>query len=1307
MTKSNQTHDHTIASSQFTREEHYWLENLAGELELVSFPRDFSVPAAGQPRETVSFPIGEELGRRLAKLSNNSGARLYMILMAGLVGVLYKYTGKNDIVIATPTLKQDVEAEFVNTVLLIRSVLHEGHSFKDLLLAIRQSVTGATEHQNYPVQTLLAQLDPDFSGDVSSFFDLGLMLENIHDRSYLEGVSLNMIFSFRSEGDRVAGEVHYKSSLYDELSMRRFIGHFTAFMEAALQDVDRPLDEIDILSEFERNALLKTFNDAAFACPPDATIHGMFAEAALDDGRPAVVDSDGSMTYGELNGRANAIAGELTKRKIVPGMLVAVYMERSAAMMAVLLGILKTGAAYVPINTNYPESRIRYILEDSAVSLVLTHGGRDCSWPGVEILDIEACVNSQSIAPMPVVSSENAAYCIYTSGSTGLPKGALVPHRNVANLVRYHRHLFGEKAGTRMSQVASPSFDAMAFEIWPCLTAGGTLYIVDSETQMDPVKMKDWLIVNKIEISYQPTVLAEQLLALPWPAEATALKSIRVAGDKLKHYLTRALPFKLYNLYGPTEDTVWTTWAEVGVESASTAAPHIGVPAGNKQVYILGQNLELRPVGVPGELCISGAGVAMGYLNRPELTADKFVKNPYADASPLGKEVASRLYRTGDLARFLPGGEIEFIGRVDHQVKIRGFRIELGEVENQLCALPEVDEAVVIDRQRESGEKYLAGYVTSRQVMDVAGLRQILLERIPDYMVPAYLMQLEKIPLTPNGKVDRRSLPAPDTGKRGEYAAPRNDVERKLVEVWSNVLETAAEEIGIDANFFEIGGHSLNANLTLAKIHKELDVKIPLTEIFKMPTIRELAHYIQGLSRDRYQAIPRAMEAEHYPLSGAQHRLYILQQLSPQSTAYNIPMPVKLEGTLDRNRLEEAFRRLIKRHEPLRTAFVTIDNEPKQRIFGEVDFDLEFIDGGDGSFGVTSVESLIDSFIRPFDLKSAPLMRVGLIAQSTDEHILVLDFHHIVTDYVSNALFIRDLVALYGERELPEPRLQYRDYACWQQAPERRQAVLSQRDFWAAEFAGGVPRLNLPLDFDRPEVLGHAGSQVRLEIGREHTMLLQQAAKDQNTTLFTVFLAVCYIFLHKLSGQEDIVVGTPVAGRPHSDLEEVFGVFINTLALRNTVASYRPFAEFVADVRDHTLRALENQDVQYDELVEMLVKDRNADRNPLFDVMMAYAGGGDTEVEIEGLRVSPFTTELSSAKFDLLISCGERADGLNVSFGYSTKLFKPETVARFGGYFNDIVSAVAANHHVRPADILLSLQLQGVGKRKKDVQFKF
>jgi amino acid adenylation domain-containing protein len=1305
VTKHNQTHDHTIASSQFTTEEHYWLDYLAGELELVSFPKDYTAATVGQPTATAAIPISDSLGGRLTKLSNQSGARLYMILMAGLAGLLYKYNGKKDIVLATPTLKQDVEANFVNTVLLIRSLIQPGSTFKELLLATRKSITGGTEHQNYPVQTLLAQLDPDFSGGVSSFFDIGLLLEDIHDSSYLEGVSLNLLFSFKSDGGKVTGEVCYKPSLYNEASIQLFASHLAAFMETALQNVDQPLDDIDILSDSETNALLKDFNDSAFPCSTDHTIHGKIEALPVDDQQTAVVDAHGSITYKELNARAGAIAAALIKRSIAPGMLVAVMMERSKEMMAALLGIMKTGAAYVPININYPESRVRYILEDSAVNLVLTRGCVDMSLPGVECLDIDS-LESGETAPLPDVKPDAAAYCIYTSGSTGLPKGALVPHRNVINLTGYHQHLFGETIGTRMSQVASPSFDAMAFEIWPCLCTGGTLYIADSETQMDPAKMKDWLIDNKIEISYQPTVLAEQLLALPWPSEGIALKSIRVAGDKLKRYLQRPMPFTLYNLYGPTEDTVWTTWAEVGVEAEAKTAPHIGSPAGNKQVYILGGQLELRPIGVPGELCIAGAGVAMGYLNRPELTADKFVSNPYKESSPLGPDAASRLYRTGDLARFLPGGEIEFVGRVDHQVKIRGFRVELGEIENQLTALADVDEAVVIDLQRESGEKFLSGYITSKKQLDGAELRQTLGGNIPEYMVPAYLTQLDKIPLTPNGKVDRRALPAPDTGSLGEYVAPRNDMERKLVTVWADVLELAEEEIGIDSNFFEIGGHSLNANLTLTKIHKELEVKIPLTEIFKMPTIRELAQYIQGMARDSFQAIPKAAKAGHYPLSGAQHRLYILQQLIPDSTGYNIPMPVKLEGSLDRQKLENAFKRLIQRHEPLRTSFVTVDNEPRQKIHDTVEFELDYFEAGNGPEG-KSVENLIDAFIRPFDLATAPLMRVGLIAQSKLEHVLVMDFHHIVTDYVSNELFVRDLTALYGGEELPNPRLQYRDYACWQQSPERQEAVKRQREFWMREFGGGIPQLNLPLDFERPEVLGHAGSQVRFQICEEPFNSLQRLAKEHNTTLFTVFLAVCYVFLHKLSHQEEIVIGTPVAGRPHSDLEDIFGAFINTLALKGAVDGKLPFAAFLEEIRDHTLKALENQDVQYDELVETLVKDRSADRNPLFDVMMAYAGGVDTTVEAAGLEVSPYTTELSSAKFDLLISCGERPGGLNVSLGYSTNLFKSETVERFSGYFQDIVAAVVADSRVLISGIQLSLDVQGVSKEKKDVQFNF
>ncbi|HLP62743.1 MAG TPA: amino acid adenylation domain-containing protein, partial [Candidatus Deferrimicrobium sp.] len=529
-----------------------------------------------------------------------------------------------------------------------------------------------------------------------------------------------------------------------------------------------------------------------------------------------------------------------------------------------LLGILKSGGAYLPIDPEYPQERIDYMLKDSGAKILLTAA--------------ECVFNFHHSAFIVHHSSHSnhLAYLIYTSGTTGRPKGVLISHKSFTNLIYFHRSVFEENQDSRLSQVANPAFDALGFEVWPCLLSGAALHIVDDETRLSPAQMRDWLIRRGITISFQPTVMAEHLLNERWPREGVVLKSLCAGGDRLNRYPDHPYPFKLYNLYGPTEDTVWTTWTLVETETNPGKSPAIGKPIANHRVYILDTNLKLQPVGIPGELCISGAGLAEGYLNNPELTAEKFIDFHH-----------SILYRTGDLTRWLPDGNIEFLGRIDQQVKIRGFRIELGEIENRLTKHPGIKESVLSVHEDESGDNYLCAYIVPAWELGVPELREYLSGTLPPYMIPAYFMFLDKIPLTLHGKIDRKALPQPGCESAGFYVAPVNEIETKLVEIWSEILHIDKDKISTHDNFFNLGGHSLKANTLTFAIHRELNVKIPQAEIFLNPTVRGLANYINNAVRTRYDSIEPAEKKEYYALSTGQKRLYILQQLNPHSSAYN------------------------------------------------------------------------------------------------------------------------------------------------------------------------------------------------------------------------------------------------------------------------------------------------------------------------------------------------------------------------------------------------------------------------------------
>jgi amino acid adenylation domain-containing protein len=696
-------------------------------------------------------------------------------------------------------------------------------------------------------------------------------------------------------------------------------------------------------------------------------------------------------------------------------------------------------------------------------------------------------------------------------------------------------------------------------------------------------------------------------------------------------------------------------------------------------------------------------------LNRVELTAEKFrplmaqmtkMKNKNsalrADFHHLAFDIPrirhSNLYCTGDLAKWLPDGNIEFLGRIDHQVKIRGFRIELGEIENRLLKHGPVKESVVLSREDSVGDKYLAAYFVSDEEIPHEELRVHLLKKLPDYMIPSYFVQLEKIPLTPNGKVDRKALPKPELKAGDSYIAPRDEIEKKLTVIWSEILDQTS--IGINDNFFHLGGHSLKATILVSKIHKVFQVNVPLAEIFKTPTIRNLSNYIKASVKEKYHAVEPVEKKEYYPLFSAQKRLYILYQMDQQGVGYNIPSFQVLEGEIDKIRLEQTFKMLIARHESLRTSFHMIIDEPVQRIHNKVEFEIEYKDLATEGTEVEKKKRRreedekirIEDFVRYFDLTEAPLLRVRLVKEKEDRHILMVDMHHIISDGTSMNILIKDFMTLYRGENLLELRVKYKDFSGWQKDEKQEESIKRQEEYWLHEFAGEIPVLELPADYPRPAVQSFEGNQIPFEIDNEPTVILKALTLKTGTTLYMILLALYAVFLSKVTGQEEIVIGSPIAGRRHTDLAEIIGMFVNTLVMRNYPSGDKTFSLFLQEVKEKTLKAFENQDYQYEDLVEKVAVTRDTSRNPLFDTMFVLQNMDIAEINIPGLKLSPYLYENKTTKFDLTLTAVEAEEKLFFNFEYSTKLFKEETANRFIAYFKNIVNGVIENKDRRIFD---------------------
>jgi amino acid adenylation domain-containing protein len=1302
-----------VLANQNRKERDYWLNKLSGDLVKSSFPYDFKIKrqkgaAVYNRPNSVKFTLSNELFSRLIKLSNGEDHRLYLVLVAGIVVLLDKYTyspsSTRDILVGAPVDKQDIDAEFINTVLVLKNRLNPDMTFKDLLLQVRQIVVEAAENANYPLELLLPDLNMSFSPGDFPLFDVAVVLENIHDKNYLMPITLNMVFSFRRLDEYIEGIVEYNSLLYKKSTLKRITSHLIRLLKEVLLNVNLRLLDIEILTEEEKGQLLFDFNDTRCNYPKNSTIQGLFEkQVERSPHHIAVVDTQTDVrqiSYRHLNEKANQLAHRLKLTGVEPDAVVTIAVQRSLEMIIGMLATIKAGGAYMMADPGLPNAREKFILADSSTRWLLSQQSEACKnkeitslFPPTHVFYLEEEQEETTFNPANVNQPLDLFYIIYTSGTTGKPKGVLIRCRGFVNLIFRHREIFNEDKTSRISQVANSSFDAMASEVWPCLLSGAALFIVGDDIRIDTFKMKQWLIHHQITISFQPTMMGEELIKEQWPEPGTALRVLRVAGDKLKQYPTHPCPFRFYNLYGPTEDTVWSTWTEVNGSS-----PVIGKPVGNHRIYIMSSHRQLKPLGAAGELCIAGVGLARGYLNMPELTREKFRENPF--------EKGKRIYHTGDLGRWLPDGNIEFLGRLDQQVKIRGNRIELGEVENCLLKHGQIKDTVVIVKTRESNpeDKFLCAYLVPLDPalsIPASQLREYLADQLPDYMIPSYFVTLEKIPLNPSGKIEPRALPEPEyTHSEAAYAPPENQIQKKLSELWADILKVEAENIGIDTNFFEIGGHSLNATIMISKVHRMFNINIPLLEVFKSPTIRGLFGYISRAKPGNYAMIPLVEKKEYYPLSSAQKRLFFTHQLEPGSINFNVVEAVVMEGPLDVPRLETVFKKLIQRHESMRTSFEILKGQLVQKVLGnqEVEFAIEHytVEKNTPEPADSAMKEIVKNFVRPFSLGRAPLMRTALIKKNNEKHLLMVDMHHIISDGVSHQLLIREFSTLYRGEELPLLKIRYKDFTQWQQ--EKKEAVKKQENYWLNRFKGEIPQLNLPFDFPETGEQNFEGDIIIFQVKNEDFQKLEHLIKRNEATLYMVLLAAYNILLFKYTNQEDIVVGTAVTGRRHADLENVVGMFVNMLAMRNRPVKNKTFKKFLAEVKSNALAAYENQDYQFDELVVKLGLQGKSTggKYPLFDVVLTLQSIDlkpldiNTSKDREHLKITPYAFEKKKMVFHLLMDAVEYKNMINIALNFPPRLFKKSTVARMTNHFQEILQQAADNEDISLADIKLS-----------------
>jgi amino acid adenylation domain-containing protein len=1024
-------------------------------------------------------------------------------------------------------------------------------------------------------------------------------------------------------------------------------------------------------------------------------------------GKTAIKTGSSSLTYRELDFKANRVAHAEAGKNKEPGcggktQQVALLFDYGIDMIVGILGTLKANNTYVPLDFSYPGKRLLYIIENAGVQLILTDNRNHelacelSAHAGKKINVLKINTIGDEIPGTPIhreASAERTAYILYTSGSTGKPKGVFQTHRNVMYYTRNWINRFSITESERMSLFTSFTHDGAVQDIFSALLSGACLYPYSLKQTGRVDELHMILAKEKITLWHStPSLFRYFAGALTGKDQFPEVRWVLLGGEPLRAhdlelYKTCFPGAALANVYGQTESSVSTICVITPQDTFDDIT--LGEPLDETKILLIDEDGDMVEEMGTGEILVACDYIAPGYWQDEENSSKVFLQD----------KQKGRLYRTGDIGRFTAQGSIKAMGRKDFQVKVRGFRIELGEIETGLLQHYAVKEAIVIAKPDKTGDNYLCAYLVTSQPVTSEDLREYLFAELPDYMIPRYFIFMEKMPVTSTGKIDRRQLPEPEgiIDSRSVYVPPADEIEEQVAAIWQEVLNK--EKIGVNDNFIELGGHSLLVMSIISKIHREMDVELKLTDVFANPTIKELSRLVRESKPTIFSPIIPVEKKEYYPLSSAQKRLYILQQMNPDSTAYNLPEMFPLPGGTDPGKINKAFKRGIKRHESLRTSFHLVNDTPVQEIHEHVEFEIEYY------------QDDISSFIRPFDLTRAPLLRVGLVELSPTpaalrshpsregEYILMVDMYHIISDGYSLEILKKDYQALYNEEGIPPLRLQYKDFAVWQEREREKGNLKPQEEFWLKEFEEEVPVLDLPYDYPRPLVQSFSGNIANFEISAEETRGLNVVAQQEGGTLFMVLAAVFNILLSKLSGQEDIVVGIPTAGRTHADLEKIIGMFVNTLALRNSPVGDRTFKQFQKHVKEKLLRVFENQEYPFEELVDKLSVKRDIGRNPLFDVMFisqnmgAYAASQDKETGIETtLPVQPPLLEEyeelnKTVKFDMILTVMASDRGLFLLLLYCTKLFKKETIERFILYFKRIVSIVVKDPGIKISDI--------------------
>lgn len=1275
-------------SEQYEKDRQFWLDRFADAPEVVSLADRAPRTSNSFLRHTAYLPPSDV--NALKEAARYFSGSWHEVMIAVSAVYVHRMTGSEDVVLGLPMMGRIGSASLnvpamVMNLLPLRLTVSSSMSFSELIQQISREIRSIRRHHKYRHEELRRDLKLIgenhrlFGPQINLMpFDYGLDFAGVRGTTHnlsagpVDDLSINVYD--RTDGSGLRIDVDANPEVYSESDIKLHQQRILQLLQTASAGEDMLIGQMELLLPEEKEKVISKWNETAKS-EKLVSLQDMFEkQAVLTPERIALMCDDIQVNYRKLNEEANRLARLLIEKGIGPEQFVALALPRSPEMVASMLGVLKTGAAYLPLDPEFPADRISYMLEDAKPSCIITTEEIAASLPddlAVPELVLDQAVTQEIIKRYSPenqdvsVSLDHPAYIIYTSGSTGRPKGVVVTQKSLSNFLLSMQEAFSLGEEDRLLAVTTVAFDISALELYLPLISGAQIVIAKKETIREPQALAQMIENFDINIMQATPTLWHALVT----SEPEKLRGLRVlvGGEALPSGLLQELQdlhCSVTNLYGPTETTIWS--AAAFLEEGLKGVPPIGKPIWNTQVYVLDNGLQPVPPGVVGELYIAGTGLARGYFHRPDLTAERFVADPYG---PPG----TRMYRTGDQARWRADGSLDYIGRADHQIKIRGFRIELGEIDAVLANHPHIEQAAVVVREDQPGDKRLAAYVVADAAIDTAELRRYMGASLPDYMVPSAFVEMDELPLTPNGKLDRKALPAPDFSTSVSDRAPRTPQEEILCDLFAEVLGLA--RVGIDDSFFELGGHSLLAARLMSRIREVMGAELGIAKLFDEPTVAGLAAHLD-LAQSACPALQRAERPEKIPLSFAQRRLWFLHCLEGPSPTYNIPVAVRLSGELDQGLLKAALYDLVCRHESLRTIFPESQGTSYQHILDA--------DRACPELHVTEIaekelsDRLAEAVRYSFDLAAEPAFRAELFVIGPDEYVLLLLVHHIVGDGWSLTPLTRDLGTAYAARchgrspEWAPLAVQYADYALWQQEllgneDDPNSLIAGQLAFWKETLKNLPDQLELPTDYSRPAEPSHDGDTIHFRIEPEFHKRLQELARANRVSLFMVLQSGLAALLTRLGAGTDIPIGSPIAGRNDDALGDLVGLFINTLVLRTDTSGDPSFRELLDRVREVNLAAYDNQDLPFERLVEVLNPARSRVTHPLFQIMLAFQNTPDAELHLPDMESSLRINSVGSAKFDLTLEISEdrladgTPNGMEGLLEYSTDLFKRET----------------------------------------------